>query len=851
MVVGMNPGSRDGADMPDALKTTRSEEFKTDPLSGVCLFTNLNIPHATRITSHTLEVVMRFFLTLFLSSVAFSQVIPDQYIVELSTEPVALHVARVSTRFSLQSAAAASHRALIHTEQAQVRAQLAQQGVTVLESTDTVLNSLIVQTSSTNPTPWTGISNVTHVYPVQIAEPFLDRAVIVNKVADAWAQIGGSSNAGAGMKIAIIDSGIDVNHAAFQNSGLTAPPSFPRVNANSDTAFTNEKVIVARSYVNLLQAKDPDLSARDRSGHGTALGMVSAGGTNAGPLATITGVAPAAWLGSYKIFGSPGTNDTTTTAAIVKAIDDAVADGMDVINLSLGVSVAYRLQEDASVAAVEAAVRAGVIVVVAAGNNGPDPTTIASPATAPDAISVSAQRNDRSYATTVQATGFNPFLALAGSGPAPASAVTGTVADIAALDGNGLACGALPASSLAGHVALILRGSCSFQSKLTNVQQAGAIGAVVYAASSSPDPISMDTGTATLPAEMIANADGVALKQAVSSGQSIPVTLSYTPSLVPVNASQLTSFGAAGPSVDSSIKPDLIAVGQDMYMATQSFDSAGEMYSANGYILADGTSFSTPMTAGAAALLKSARPGLTVAQYRSLLVNTASSAAAYAAIQQSGGGSLNSGASLMATATAAPVSLGFGVGGSFPQATASLTITNVGASADTFTISQQPVGAGPVPTLSATSVQLAPGASTTISVGFAGSNLAPASYEGFLSIAGANALVETRVPYWYAVASGTPARITVLDSTPSGKPSSRKTQAISFRVTDGQGVPVTNIAPDVTATVGGGSVTRVYSDDKDSPGLFLVDVRLGATAGVNTFHIQLGTLTADVPITGQ
>jgi hypothetical protein len=212
---------------------------------------------------------------------------------------------------------------------------------------------------------------------------------------------------------------------------------------------------------------------------------------------------------------------------------------------------------------------------------------------------------------------------------------------------------------------------------------------------------------------------------------------------------------------------------------------------------------------------------------------------------------LNAGASLLATAASAPVSLSFGAGGAFPQTGAILTVTNVGSAADTFTITQQPVGASPVPTLSLNSVQLAPGASATISVGFTGSNLASGSYEGFIAIAGANAAVETRVPYWYAVTSGTPARITVLDSTASGNRSSRQPQAIAFRITDASGVPLTNVAPQVTTTAGGGSVTRVYSDDQDSPGLFLVDVRLGATAGTNTFHIQLGGLAVDVPIVGQ
>ncbi len=809
--------------------------------------TKFYLSHATKPGTRAFAVLMRLLpLFLLFLSASFAQVVPNRFIVQLSTDPAATRVSRTAGRTAPENAAAATQRTLVRTEQAQVRTQLAARGATVLDSTDTVMNALFVETSAADPQPWSGIANVTQVYPVQVAQPFLDQAVIVNKVTDAWAQIG-QTNAGAGIKIAIVDSGIDVGHAAFQNSPLTLPATFPRVNTSTDTAYTNNKVIVARSYVNLLSASDPDNSARDHSGHGTALAMVSAGNTNAGPLATITGVAPAAWLGSYKIFGTPGTNDNTTTAAIIKAIDDAVSDGMDIINLSLGVSVASRLQRDPTVAAVEAAVSAGVIVVVAAGNSGADPNTIASPATAPDVITVSAQRNNRTFATTVQAAGFAPFFAVPGNGPTPAAPIAGTLVDIAALDTTGLACNALPANALSGRIALILRGTCTFATKLTNAQNSGAIGAIVYAAPSSPSPIAMDTAGVTLPAEMIANPDGVSLQQAIAAGQAVTASLSYSASPFSVNPSQLTVFGSAGPGVDTSIKPDLLAVGQDMYMATQSFDPNGEMYSANGYIAADGTSFSAPMTSGAAALVKSALPGLTPAQYKSLLVNTASSTGGWATVQQSGGGSLNAGAALLATATAAPVSLSFGAGDAFPQLTSTLTITNIGSQADTFTITQNPSGVGPVPTLSATSVPLAPGASASLTVGFQGSNLAPGAYEGFLTVAGANAPVGTRIPYWYAVASATPAHVTVLDSLDSGKPSSRQSQAIAFRVTDAAGIPITTVSPQVTAT-GAGSVTRVYSDDSDVPGLFLVDVRLGAATGANTFHIQVGSLSTDVLI---
>src|SRR5207245_9892974 len=100
-------------------------------------------------------------------------------------------------------------------------------------------------------------------------------------------------------------------------------------NATLVLSSLTTKTLGGRSYCSLLPNRDPDHSARDHVGHGTALAMVAAGVRNAGPLATIAGVAPKAWLGNYKVFGTPGYNDAASDDAILKAIDDAVADGMD------------------------------------------------------------------------------------------------------------------------------------------------------------------------------------------------------------------------------------------------------------------------------------------------------------------------------------------------------------------------------------------------------------------------------------------------------------------------------------------------------------------------------------------
>ncbi len=187
----------------------------------------------------------------------------------------------------------------------------------------------------------------------------------------------------------------------------------------------------------------------------------------------------------------------------------------------------------------------------------------------------------------------------------------------------------------------------------------------------------MNVGTATLPAESLSNADGVAIKQAIAAGAASTAVLSFTKGPLAIDPTRLANFSSIGPNVDYSIKPDLVAVGTNYYVATQSYDANGEMYSSNGYIDVDGTSFAAPTVAGSAALLKAARPGFTVAQYRSMLINSASAlntGIGASTVQLVGAGSLNTGAALLSTAAIYPTSLSFGVGGAFPQATSTLQI---------------------------------------------------------------------------------------------------------------------------------------------------------------------------------
>lgn len=205
----------------------------------------------------------------------------------------------------------------------------------------------------------------------------------------AWERAGGADQAGAGVKIAILDTGIDATHAAFQDAALALPEGFPRSDSAGNRRFLAGKVIVARSYERF-NAKGFGSDAGDRQGHGTAAAMLAAGVAHESPQGPVSGAAPKALLGNYKVLGDNGGG---SLSGLLKAIDDAVNDGMDILNLSLGDPRAPRASDDPVVRALESAIDRGVIVVTAAGNFGPQAGSVSSPGTTPRAITVGAVRS--------------------------------------------------------------------------------------------------------------------------------------------------------------------------------------------------------------------------------------------------------------------------------------------------------------------------------------------------------------------------------------------------------------------------------------------------------------------------
>ena len=803
-----------------------------------------------------------------LSIPLFAGILPDRYIVELTGESAAQYIARTvparQRREALLGDPGLQARARVRLEQAAVRARLERRGARIVGSVDTVANALFVHMPAARVARLRSVRGVRRVLPERTYQLALDHALPLHKVPQAWS-LGGAYPQGAGMKIGMIDTGIDITHPGFKDTGFQAPPGFPLVNAASDTAFTNQKVIVARSYVSQCLSTDPDTSAQDDVGHGTGTAMAAAGVENTGPLATITGVAPQAYLGNYKVFGSPGVNDGTNSCAIDLAVEDAVNDGMDVINLSLGGVPAPRIEDDGDVGMIEKAVLGDVIVVISAGNDGPDPNTIGSPGTAPSAITMGAMNNDRYFAAPpLTVGGQGPFAEVPADEPLPASPITAPLVDISLkLDSTGQACSPLPANSLSGSIALILRGgtNCYFQDKLNNAQQAGAVAALVYTYPSSPSAIIMAVGDATLPAEMVSSQDGLTIKQLATSP--VPATMAFALAPLAIDPNSIAPFSSLGPSVDLSIKPDMLAVGENIYTAAETTDPAGELYNAQGYVVSQGTSYSAPLVAGAAAVLKAARPGFTPLEYKSLLVNSAASAFPGQAqsVQNAGAGVLELSAAMLATLAVNVLppagtignstSISFGVGSGTAQLSSTVRLSNLGYSSDTFQISVSPAGSAPAPVPSTTSVQLDSDTYFDLPLSFTASGLGPGEYEGFIVIQGTSSGSVARIPYWYGVASSTPAHITILD-TPSTPPAAGAVVGILFRVTDASGIIVNGVTPTVTASSGGGSVVGVDSLDSSYPGVWSVGVRMGPGSGVsNVFLISAGGLTQTVAISSQ
>ncbi len=547
-----------------------------------------------------------------------------------------------------------------------------------------------------------------------------------------WPAAGGRENAGSGVKIGIIDTGIREDHEAF-----ACKDEIPHKVYASGVAFDPSNTIVFNHGTHVA---------------GTAAGCVveEADRTNGGPTTdTFSGVAPGAELHDYNVFPGFGAGfvafgGSAFSHDICAAIEDGVADGMDVLNMSLGGGV--QGPHDLLAECTNAANDAGVVVAVAAGNSGPGDSTVESPGNAAGALTAGASTNPHFVGIPVT-IGSSTFGAALGDFENFDPAITAdyTVTEPA----NG--CTTI-STDLTGMIALIDRGVCTFSTKIRNAESAGAVGVLVVN-NSAGDPVAMaHDGLAFpgIPAAMLGKAEGNAIKPSGTA----TVDGTSPQEFITDNADIIAGFSSRGPTPFTYlIKPDLTAPGVNVYSSVFNELAPSEL----GYAYFQGTSMATPHLAGSAALLLALHPGWSPEDVKSALVNTAArvvtdhvDAAVDPGVLARGGGRADLEAAHATPATIAPASASFGLFKGNATANGSVDLLLTATGADTLCGVSVTGGDGRVTTSASAITATAAGA--TLTVTFSGGRAADTpsgDYSGDVVLTCGS--TELKVPWWTRV----------------------------------------------------------------------------------------------------
>ena len=438
-----------------------------------------------------------------------------------------------------------------------------------------------------------------------------------------------SGYVGEDVVVGIIDSGIWPEHASFADDGTYSTlPGFESVpcefgdtgyNANDLPFECNDKLIGARDMRTIYkQIVGPETfnSARDYDGHGTHVASTAAG--NAGVSAeifgidrgTVSGVAPRARVIAYSACGDLG----CVTSDLVDAIDAAVADGVDVINYSIGGGPSLTGPDDI---AFLFAADANVWVATSAGNSGPGAETMGGPATVPWITSVGASTHDRTYTSAAR---FGNGQIATGASITPSSGGFLPLVDAADL-GNELCDPAVPFSAdITGKAVLCLRGVFARVDKSLAVANAGGAGMVLY---NPTDTQALVTDLHFVPSVHVNFTTGSAVKAYIAAaGPAAKVSLTEA-AATPTQGSVMADFSSRGanPIAPDIIKPDVTAPGVNILAGHTPFPTSG----AGGQLFQSisGTSMSSPHVAGTYALMRQAHPDWTAAMAKSALMTTA------------------------------------------------------------------------------------------------------------------------------------------------------------------------------------------------------------------------------------
>lgn len=564
--------------------------------------------------------------------------------VEMSGQPVATYVGNALDSGSTFSEAQKTEvRRVLKERQANLAKRLTAVGATVHSSFTDVFNGFRVSVRADKIPQILRLPGVTHVYPVATSyrnNANTDHYLGADKT---WGQTGFT---GAGVKIAVIDTGINYDHRDFGGAGFAAwtandgtiiePGTFPTAKVVGGYDLVGDAYTGGNTPVpdpDPLDCKDPNAGDVQHGTHvsGTAAGQgeLSNGHTFTGPYnaATLTsnsfriapGVAPEAKLMAFRVFGCDG-----STNVVVDAIERAVQAGADVINMSLGSPLGNPNSMD-TVASNNAAL-AGTTVVASAGNEGPSSFVTGSPATATRVISVAAMDAQEGFpgATIDVATGPDVAAINANNGPLPVTGTLNRFQDDPSTTGDTSTgagfenLGCFPEdytynAFVVGQIAVVDRGICARVQRAQEGQSEGAAAVIMINNASGFPPFENTIAGVTIPFL------GVSLDDAATFTTNDGTSATATSAGIISNPTfkHTASFTSAGPRRgDLMLKPDVTAPGVSVFSADGGTTNQGKTLS--------GTSMASPATAGVAALVKQAHPSWLPRDIKAAIVGTAS-----------------------------------------------------------------------------------------------------------------------------------------------------------------------------------------------------------------------------------
>jgi subtilisin family serine protease len=628
---------------------------------------------------------------------------------QLAGEPVAVRAAAASAAGrTLSKADKAAIRRSVKAAQDDLKPAIAKAGGKVQRQYQDAYNGIRVRTSVKNLAKLAALPDVVAIRSLRIVHRTLSNALPFANVPSVWEDYGYT---GKGVKIAVIDSGIDYTHAGFGGPGtpeafadndptIIEPGSFPTAKVAGGTDLAGDVYDPESDDPNLNTPKpDPDPIDCITDGHGTHVagiaagqGVTGAGATYTGPydesldldgFAVAPGVAPEATLYAFRVFGCGGSTDL-----VVDAIDAAVAADVDVINMSLGAD--FGEADDPDAVASNNASKAGIAVVIAAGNAGPVPFIVGSPSTATRALSVAAQDALPSFPAALVDLPSQPDQAgiNMNDGPLPVSASLVVLAASATTVRLGCTAADYAGFDVTGKIVAVKRGVCAFVDKGALAQEQGAVGVIVINRDDVPSgelPVFLGYNPELFTIPMVGLAKDAQPALLASQGAAI----SLLPNGIQDNPAytQPADFTSMGPrSGDNALKPDVSTPGVSMTSVLVGSGSAGTVKS--------GTSMASPFGAGVAALVLQAHPKWKPAQVKAAIMNTADPDAVgeYEPLL-AGAGAVQprKAVSTVALATlkggVSSISFGYEPNGRSYRETKEVTITNTGHKSITYDLS--------------------------------------------------------------------------------------------------------------------------------------------------------------------